>query len=1149
MTNRKTLYRLLTIPVLCALLLLTVSGPAGQADAAPQAPAGNNGIHGFKDGNVWWAEVYHNTRSASYRSPFGAVPTGQPITIVLRTADNDLSDATLVIYNINPSTDADGTADGTYWQVQSTPTSSSSPYAYYTFIIPAQPDARILYYKFRLQDYINPTQYDCDWYVDDYSHNSYDHEDRYENGSGKMVNGAFGNPCGYSEAGYDNNSFDITVYNASAYSSLEVWTQNAVIYQILPDRFRDGDPSNQDDWPYTDVYGTAQHLHTTWNEAVDDPRQSGGPYENKWSADFFGGDLQGIIDQLDYLKSIGVTALYLNPIFASPSNHGYDTSNYLQINPRYGSNALFQTLASESENRGIKIILDGVFNHTGSDSTYFDRYGRWDANGNASSIPASNSSGACESSGSTYASLFTFSGTSGPCRGNTSDYDSWWGYNSLPLLNENDAVKDLVFDSLNNDASPSAVIQYWYAMGADGWRFDVADEVSHDFWKAFRTQVKTTDALPGPLYSEVWYEATPWLLGDQMDATMNYRYRKAVLGFLIDSTWTDNDSNGDQTMWALSPSQFDYVLNSIREDYPDPSWRTMMNLMDSHDTNRALFVLREKSTDLSASLAKMKMMASLQFTYPGAPTIYYGDEVGLGARDYDNYGAWGAGKDFGSGFQDDPYNRAPYPWSDQSGTLPSGLPNASLRSHYQMLALARNNYDVLRTGDVTTLLTDDANKVYAYARTDGSAPDCAIAIFNRDANAHIINLTNLPTACADTTTTYYDVLNSAASYATSGTSLASITLNGLTSAVLVPRFDTNGATSLPPVSVQASSSARIISRGGNVTINATIRDVAGQTVPAGMVVNFTIKDGTGSLSSTTAATDSSGVASITLTDTGAEPTDELTVQASLQAPSGVTYSGSVTVLVGFPIAVTDATCVETSIGPQEIKLGSAVTLNKYGLGEPIISLATFANNPLGHNEPGSTEYVDVLLGSTTGVSQLKITLACKTACNPAADHIWWWDEAVSQWKIVSGSWGITESQAWFIVDGVSSPSLAQLTGTPVGAGSSSPTAVTVAEYGVRLLGSSNQVYWRTVLEAQTQGFNVYRSTSPDGPRTHLNTSQIPVQASGSLMGASYSFVDEDIQPDTVYYYWIEEVRQNGAPVFYGPLYAGPYGVYLPFIRR
>lgn len=729
------------------------------------------------DNDVRWSEVLHNTRATQYRSPFGAVATGSEITLTLRVANADLSGVQFQLYNTP-------TGDKSYAMTPVAESPIDPTYDFYRVVIPAADtaSARILYYKFVLTDGT-----DSDWYIDNYSHNSYDHEDRYENGTGMMVDdGGTGQ--------YFGNSFNITVYDSSLDDpdAIAEWTQNAVMYQILPDRFRNGDASNDDAAPYPDVYGNPATLHSTWNEAPEDARVT-----NQWSRDFFGGDLQGIIEKLDYLQDLGVTAIYLNPVFASPSNHGYDTTDYLQINPRFGDNALFQTLATQAEARGIKIVLDGVFNHTGSDSRYFDRYQRYDVNGNPSL--GNDGSGGCESASSPYGAFYTFfPADDGPCFNNQT-YNSWWGYDTLPLLNENTAVKDFVFD-VDNDgdngtSAALAVIQQWYSLGADGWRFDVADEISHQFWTDFRAQVKDNDGLNGPLWSEVWFEATPWLFGDQLDATMNYRYRKAVLGFLIDSTWTDNDNNGDQTMWQLSPSEFDYVLNSIREDYPKPSWYAMMNLMDSHDTNRALFVLSQRSDDLPEAIAKMRMMAALQFTYPGVPTIYYGDEVGLGAP-YSGPGTWGAGRTANSITQDDPYNRHPYPWTDESGSgnLPAGLPNTSLLETYQTLGLARNTQDVLRTGDVVTLLADDTNNVYAYARIDGNGePDCALAVFNRSSVERDVTLTNLPTQCQGN---FRDILDNDAPYSTNGAGRAvaglpvgSLTLNdlpALRSAVLVP---------------------------------------------------------------------------------------------------------------------------------------------------------------------------------------------------------------------------------------------------------------------------------------------------------------------------------------------------------------------------
>ncbi|MBN2392269.1 MAG: alpha amylase N-terminal ig-like domain-containing protein [Anaerolineae bacterium] len=1089
------------------------------------------------DNDIWWNEVYHDTRTASYRTPFGAVPAGQAITFHLRVAKGDLDNAALVLYNVHTGDDDDGTVDGTRWQVETAPSSSDTTYDYYEFAFtPVNSTMRTLYYKFRLTDGT-----DVDWYIDDYAHNSYDHEDRYENGTGMMVDDG-------TASQYYNNSFTITVYDQSAYTDhLDDWAQNAVIYQIMPDRFRNGDPDNEDDWPYTDVYGTAQHIHDTWNEAVDDPRDAGGAYYQHWSADFFGGDLQGVMDELDYLKAQGVTAIYFNPIFASPSNHGYDTSDYLRINPRYGDNALFQTLATEAENRGIKIILDGVFNHTGSDSRYFDRYNRWDAAGNASTT--ANTTGACETESSAYNGLYTFNAGTGPCTGRTDQlYDSWWGYDTLPLLNENDAVKNLVFDHDNDNTPANHVIQYWTGLGADGWRFDVADEVSHTFWQDFRARVKDDDDLDGPLYSEVWYEATPWLLGDQIDATMNYRYRKAVLGFLIDSTWTDNDNNGDQTMVALSPTEFDYVLNSIREDYPAEAWYAMMNLMDSHDTNRALFVLREQSDNLAQAIAKMQLMAALQFTYPGAPTIYYGDEVGLGAQDYGGYGTWGAGKEVGSVVQDDPYNRAPYPWPDESGTLPSALPNTGLRDTYRILALTRNNYDVLRTGDVTTLLADDTDEVYAYARTDStgtSSPTCAIAIFNRDTSAHdvTLDLSGVSTPCPNGTV-LENVLANSADYTISSGSLTVTGLPALTAAVLVPAFDNPNTTdivaSLPAVSVSATSSDASLANSASTTIDATVTDVTGQTLPTGVTVDFEIVSGDGSLGAATATTNSSGVGSVTY-NAPASGQSTVVIRARITAPSGTVYSGETTVFVGYQATVLARVTFLATIGPYTEDQSGQAQVNlwarKEGRGEPVLTLARYDRNPQSGNADSGNTYYDLHLSSTTNVDALTVRFHYYTDENEASNKLYWydsgtgWTEATGAISNTTGTGGYLE----FTFTSSSTPGLGALSGGEFGAGSSNPTAVTLASFTAIPQDNAILITWETASEMANVGFNLYRSEAAAGPFTRLNDALIPPQFPGQVIGGIYEWLDTDVLPGVAYYYQLEDLDAEGVSTFHGPI--------------
>jgi glycosidase len=988
------------------------------------------------DNNVRWFEVLHDTRNRTaipvsgaqkYRDPFGAVATGTPITLRIRTAHDDLEAASVKVYN---------TAIGDQVIIGNKLTESDSTYDWYEFQITAAmtATARELYYKFILIDGT-----DVDWYVDDYSHNSYDHEDRYENGTGMMVDDG-------EAAQYFGNAFRITVYDATFASTVASWAQNAVIYQIMPDRFRNGDPTNDNAAPYNDVYGNPATLSSTWNTAPEDARVT-----NQWSRDFFGGDLKGIRDELDYLKRIGVTAIYLNPIFAAPSNHGYDTTDYLKVNPRYGTNADFQQLAAEANARGIKIILDGVFNHTGSDSVYFDRYNRWDVNGNP--VTGNDGSGACESASSPYAAFYTFTPLAGgPCRGGTATYDSWWGYDTLPLAIDgvpNNAWRDFVFD-VNNDGtnginSLPGVIQYWYQLGAGGWRFDVADEVPHDFWQQFRSQVKGNDGYMGPLYTEVWYEATPWLFGDQLDATMNYRFRKAVLGLLIDSTWTDNDNNGDQTMWKLTPSEFDYVLNSIREDYPPIAWYSMMNLMGSHDTNRPGFVLRERSADAATTIEKMKLMAALQFTMPGAPTIYYGDEVGLGLRDYGGYANWGAGKEVGGILQDDPYNRHTFPWlptlqdpynqmpnafggfPSASGALPAGLPNISLQDTYRRLGLARADYDVLRLGDWVTLLTDDANEIYAYARLDADGTlggaDCAIMIINRSTSSKSVTLNNLPVQCANLT--YADLLSTNTVSAT--TSLSS-TLNGLTARVfLPPQQNPNTADStatLPPHLFTATSSNLVLPTGNSGTITATLYDITAQPMPSGVTVTAEVLSGGGSLSAGTILTNSSGAVSVDYT---APANPELAIiRLSIASPSGRTVSTHVAIFVGYSgVPAVASWANQLPIGTKLINVGDVQAI-KRGVGEPAVLLGSYTADPTPFGAVAVSPFVPARLSSTSNVDDVIVKLPYTHAPNEADFRAWWYNG--STWQLFVGDSDVdTANDVYALrITGSSEPSLSAL---------------------------------------------------------------------------------------------------------------------------
>ena len=653
------------------------------------------------DGDIQWAGLRHDTFDSYYRSPFGAVTAGTPVTLRFRTIPLDVTGVSVRVYQYDPATQTTSAAVDypmTYLQDR---VENGISYAIWTLTLTTPSLPAILYYKFRISD-----QLDVDWYSDAYADN---HDNLNQGGEG---------------AASDNEpdtSFQITAYDPAFQTPS--WLQNANVYQIFPDRFRNGDPTNDycvaaGTTGCPTFYGTEVPIaHTTWNEAIYDPRQAG-TYFNAYGNQFFGGDLQGIIQKLDYLQSLGIDTLYLTPIFTARSNHRYDTDNYMQVDPALGGDAAFAALTQELNRRGMHLILDGVFNHTSSDSLYFDRYHRY------------TSDGACEATSSSFYNWYHFT-TGTTCA--TGNYEGWFGYDSLAVLTDDSAaVRDYIYRNSSDN-----VVKHWYDQGASGWRFDVADEISHNWWRDFRGYAKTWNST-GPLVGEVWYDASQYLLGDQLDSVMNYRFRKNILGFARGGAqWNDNDSNGSNNIVALSPSQFDHALRSVREDYPPQATAAMLNLVDSHDTNRALYVLTLLGdTGLTEAKERLKLTALFQFSYLGAPMIYYGDEAAINAPSLAN----GT-----NGPEDDPYNRAPYPWADESGdTSVYGPADSAVLSYYSQLAHLRQQHAALRTGSFETLLTGDTsastsdNSSYAFARVGGG--ETAIVALNNGSGSNTASI-------------------------------------------------------------------------------------------------------------------------------------------------------------------------------------------------------------------------------------------------------------------------------------------------------------------------------------------------------------------------------------------------------------------------
>lgn len=423
---------------------------------------------------------------------------------------------------------------------------------------------------------------------------------------------------GYSVGDISENgvAFQLTVYK-SEFTTPDQF-KGGVIYQIFPDRFF---ASGQDkgELPY------GREIITDWSKQPVWKQDGVFP---ELGQDYYGGDLKGIEQKLPYLESLGVTIIYLNPIFESHSNHRYNTADYFKVDPSLGTQDDFKSLCSAAKKRGISIILDGVFSHTGDDSIYFNRYGRY------------GESGAFRDRNSPYFSWYNFLNWPNECH-------SWWGISSLPELNETEpSYMDFI-------CGENGVLRYWMRCGASGWRLDVADELPDEFIDAIRTAVKTEnpDAL---LIGEVWEDASNkisgggrrrFLLGNQLDSVMNYPFRHAIMEFVLGGDGYD----------------FTDRILTIVENYPKPALDTLMNNIGTHDTERIITALGVSETPnnraeqsrfimsddmLNRGKTLSKIAAVLQFTLPGIPCVFYGDEAGL------------------TGFRD-PFNRAPYPWGNE----------------------------------------------------------------------------------------------------------------------------------------------------------------------------------------------------------------------------------------------------------------------------------------------------------------------------------------------------------------------------------------------------------------------------------------------------------------------------------------------------
>lgn len=478
--------------------------------------------------------------------------------------------------------------------------------------------------------------------------------------------------------------FQLTVFDENMYTP--EFIRGGIMYQIFPDRFcksgvqHEGVPADRnlrDDW-----YGTPEYK----------PDSKGVVRNN----DYFGGDLRGIIEKLPYIKEIGATVIYLNPIFEAHENHRYNTANYEKIDPLLGTEEDFRELCAKAKEMGIDIILDGVFSHTGADSVYFNKFGRYGEH-----------TGAYRDKNSPYFPWYSFTGY-------PDKYESWWGITTLPNVNENNK------DYTEYICGDGGILQKWIEAGARGWRLDVADELPDEFLDNLNIAVKKMggDKI---IYGEVWEDASNkesygvrrrYLIGGQLDSVMNYPFKEAILNYI---KYADGNAFRDSIL-------------TILDHYPKPATDMLMNFLSTHDTERALTRLGgeevgwhdkdwqcERTLDPAQYLygiSLLKCAMVLQFFLPGIPSIYYGDEAGM------------------EGYRD-PFNRRCYPW---------GRENLDLIEFTKQLSVVRKGTRAFKQGEMKFIEIDD--KVCVFARYDRISREAAIIYLNKSTKGHTFEIKN-----------------------------------------------------------------------------------------------------------------------------------------------------------------------------------------------------------------------------------------------------------------------------------------------------------------------------------------------------------------------------------------------------------------------
>ena len=561
------------------------------------------------------AYALHHSRLTRFRSPQGAVPAGQEVTLRLwvnaRYADASVA-LRLWVDGAAHIVPMQGTVSGGGTDFETVVRMPEEPGVVWYYFLLTPPDGRTLHYGG-------------------------------ESGEGALY-------------AHEPPGYQITVYDPAFAVSRAF--REGILYQIFPDRFRRSPLFQNGTHPgiaYHQALGRRVRVQQDWaHQPAYLPEEGQADYAPN---DFYCGDLYGIIEALPYLKSLHISTLYLNPVFESASNHRYDTADYRRVDPVLGGTEALTALVEAAKRHGMRLMLDGVFSHTGADSVYFNKYARYP------------SVGAYQSKASPYRSWYDFRPRY------EHGYRCWWGFPELPEVEELDEGYAR-FVAGEGDS----LLSYWAERGITSWRLDVADELPDAFLTLLRSRLRQLDP-ESVLLGEVWEDASNkvaygslrmYVQGHTLDCVMGYPFRNAVAAYLL--------GKGDA-------HAFNNALQMLREHYPRPFYYASMNLLSTHDTVRAITMLagapdrdaltREAQADYTLTpelhalgVARFKVATAIQMAMPGVPSLYYGDEAGI------------------TGMAD-PFNRATYPW---------GKEDAALVAHVRMLTEARAGSAALSAG-------------------------------------------------------------------------------------------------------------------------------------------------------------------------------------------------------------------------------------------------------------------------------------------------------------------------------------------------------------------------------------------------------------------------------------------------------------------